>query len=114
VPPNLSVSALVDRFFMQSAERCFPVVNGETFLGLVCMADLRKIPRDEWEGTPVRAIMTPDDRLATASPSENADEALRRLAARDVDQLPVIEQGRLLGMLRRADVLRWIELHAAR
>jgi len=112
VPPNLSVSALVDRFFMQSAERCFPVVNGETFLGLVCLSDLRKVPRDEWDATPVRAIMTPADGLAAASPAESAEEALRRLAARDVDQLPVIEQGRLLGMLRRGDVLRWIELHA--
>jgi CBS domain-containing protein len=37
-------------------------------------------------------------------------EALRKLSTRDMDQVPVVDAGRLLGMLRRSDILRWIEL----
>jgi CBS domain-containing protein len=31
-----------------------------------------------------------------------------------VDQVPVVEEGRLVGLLRRRDVLRWLHLHADR
>jgi Zn-dependent protease len=118
VPSYMPVSGLVDRFFMQSAERCFPVIDTDAstgavaFKGLVCMSDLRKIGREAWDRTPVREVMTPAQSLAAVRPDESAVEALRKLGASDVDQLPVIDQqGRLQGILRRADLLRWIELH---
>jgi Zn-dependent protease/CBS domain-containing protein len=114
VDAELSVGALVERFFMPGDQRCFPVLAGGDFAGLVCLADLRKIPRDTWNTTPVRHIMTPADALAATRPDERAIDALGRLASRDVDQLPVIDQGQLVGMIRRADLLRWIELHAPR
>jgi CBS domain-containing protein len=60
----------------------------------------------------VGAIMTPADRLVTVAPSEEASVALRVLAGRDVDQVPVVEDGRLVGLLRRRDVLRRLQLQA--
>jgi Zn-dependent protease len=114
VDAGLPVGALVERFFMPGDQRCFPVLEDGGFAGLVCLADLRKIPRDSWNTTPVREIMTPAEALAATRPDERVVDALGRLATRDVDQLPVIDQGQLVGMIRRADVLRWIELHAPR
>jgi Zn-dependent protease/CBS domain-containing protein len=114
VDAELPIGALVERFFMPGDQRCFPVLNQGDFAGLVCLADLRKIPRESWSTTPVRDIMTPADALAATRPDERAADALGRLASRDVDQLPVIDQGQLVGMIRRADLLRWIELHAPR
>jgi CBS domain-containing protein len=52
------------------------------------------------------------DRLVTVAPSEEASVALRTLAGRGVDQVPVVEDGRLVGLLRRRDVLRWLQLQA--
>ena len=112
VSGHTPVSQLVDRF-MQSEDRCFPVLEGDQFVGLVCMADLRKVPRDRWDATPVRAIMTEASDVAVAWPDESAADALGKLSSRDVDQLPVVENGRLVGMLRRGDLLRWIELYRA-
>src|SRR5262249_15056049 len=114
VDVELPVGALVERFFMPGDQRCFPVLDGDDFAGLVCLADLRRIKRDAWSTTPVRAIMTPAATLAATRPDELAADALEKLASRDVDQLPVIDHGHLLGMIRRADLLRWIELHAPR
>ena len=115
VPPDLTVDALVDDYLMATDQDSFPVVADGKLLGIVSLPDVRRLRRTGWPTTTVAEIMTPADRLATVSPEENAAEALRKLTARDVEQAPVVAGGRLAGMLRRGDVLRWYELqgHAA-
>lgn len=111
VPAETTVTALVNEWFMRSGERAFPVVADDELVGLVCVADVRKLAQDAWDGAPVTAVMTPRERLAVAAPGDAAATALRKLAERDVDQLPVLDGDRLVGMLTRGDVARWLELH---
>jgi CBS domain-containing protein len=54
--------------------------------------------------------MRPDDALVCAQPEEPLGEALEQLASQDLGQLPVLDHGRLVGMLLRGDVARWLEL----
>jgi CBS domain-containing protein len=79
-------------------------------LRIVCLEDVRKLPRSEWDNNTVADIMTPAERLITTTPSEHAAEALRALTAHDVRQLPVMEQGRFMGLLRLSDIVKWINL----
>ena len=115
VPTDTTVSSVVSDWFMRSSERCFPVIEAGRLTGrltgLVCIGDVRKVPQDSWGGVPVTAIMTPRERLAVASPEEDATSALRKLAELDVDQLPVVDGDLLVGILTRADVARWLELN---
>jgi len=111
--PGLRVSALADLFLDAGDRRCFTVADGDRLVGLVCLADLRKVPRAAWSEHTVAEIMTPAQELASVRPAEEVADALRKLASRDVDQLPVVEDGHLRGILRRADVLRWLELGRA-
>jgi CBS domain-containing protein len=57
--------------------------------------------------------MTPVERLACVGPDTDAAEALAELARRNVNQLPVLEGGRLVGLLRREDVIKWLALSGA-
>jgi CBS domain-containing protein len=93
---------------MRSDQRAFPVVEGERMVGLVCLEDIRAVPQSEWPPTRVSAIMTPAGELTTLDPDEDATEALQKLASKDVDQLPVVRDGSLLGFLRRQDLIRWL------
>jgi Zn-dependent protease/CBS domain-containing protein len=111
--PLLPVSALADLFLGAGDQRCFTVADGDRLVGLVCLSDLRKVPRAAWAERTVGEIMTPAQDLASVRPGEEVADALRKLTSRDVDQLPVVEDGHLRGMLRRADVLRWLELGRA-
>jgi len=113
---DLPVARLVDDHFMSSAERAFPVVDGgDHLLGIVTLGDVRKVPREAWQTTRVRDAMTAAPQLVLAAPEESAAAALAKLANRDVEQLPVVDSGgRLLGMLRRRDILRWLELQPRR
>jgi Zn-dependent protease len=112
IDPDLPVATLVDEYFMATPERAFPVVaGGDRLSGLVTMEDMRKVSREQWPTMRVRDIMTATAELVVVMPEETAAAALAKLAQRDVEQLPVVDgDGRLLGMVRRHDILRWLEL----
>lgn len=115
VSPDWTLEELANHFLLTAGDqRCLPVARDGRLLGTVCVSDLRKVPRDEWPLRTVQHIMTPADGAAVATPNEQLDSALAKLGATDLDQLPVVEEGgRLRGILRRADVLRWLELQTA-
>lgn len=96
---------------MGSGQRGFVVQDGESFSGLVCLADIRKLPREAWDTTEVRQIMTPAAELATVAPQTDAADALALLARHGVNQLPVVEADQVIGLIRREDILRWLSIH---
>jgi len=108
------VANLIDDYIMRSDQRAFPVLDGDRFAGLVALEDARGVDRATREHKTVASIMTPADRLAIVGPGDDAAEALHKLSQRDVNQLPVVENGELRGLLRREDLLKWLSLHGAR
>ncbi len=112
VPPDVSIASLVHDFVMGTDDHGFPVVEGSDLVGLICLDDVREVPREEWDTTLVRDVMTPKDSLITVNPEEDAAEALQRLEQQDVRQLPVTKNGTLEGLLRRRDIVHWLQLES--
>lgn len=110
VAPDLSLSTFVDDRLMATEQRAFPVLEGGELRGIVTAADVRRIPRAEWSEKKVGDIMIDRKHLAVAAPDEEASSAFDKLASRDVEQLPVLDQGRFVGLFRRRDVVRWLDL----
>jgi Zn-dependent protease/CBS domain-containing protein len=112
--PSQTLRAAVDDTFMRSSEHASPVLDaGGRLLGLLCVADVRKVPREDWNRVTVFDAMLPLASLAVVTPDDSAYDALQKLGRLDVDQLPVIEAGVLVGMLTRADIARWLALNAS-
>lgn len=114
VPPQMAVNDLVNNYIMRVDQRAFPVVENGQLLGLVCLEDVRRVPRADWNQMTSANIMTPVDRLFTVRPDDPAMEALMSLGAEAVDQLPVVEDGTLAGMVRREDIMKWLVLQDER
>jgi CBS domain-containing protein len=112
VPPDCAVSDLVHEHVMGTDDQAFPVIEGGHLIGLVTLDDIRGISRDAWDSTTVREIMTSADEMITAQTDEEASEALNKLTQNDIRQLPVLQDGELAGLLRRRDMLRWLQLHS--
>jgi CBS domain-containing protein len=111
---DCSVSQLVHDHIMQTDEQSFPILKNGTrqLTGLVTLEDVRGVSRDAWDTTKVADIMMPLDKLVLVSPEDDAADALGKLTGRDVRQLPVVREGELVGMLRRRDIIRWLQLQS--
>jgi Zn-dependent protease/predicted transcriptional regulator len=114
IDPALTVQRLAEEHMMASGQRVLPVERDGRFLGLVSLSDVQKSEQRAWSRMSAAEIMTPVERLACVSPGADAAGALAELARRDVNQLPVLDDGRLVGLLRREDVIKWLALHKAR
>lgn len=110
IAPELSVEGLVRDHLLASDQQAYPVMADERLLGLVTMEDVRQVPQERWPITPVTDIMTQASELVTLAPEANAEEALTLLTRRDVEQLPVIDGGHVLGFVRRRDLVKWLAL----
>lgn len=107
-----SLQRVAEERVLAQAERALFVEDMGHVSGLITVADLSKVPRGEWETTTVRAAMVPSERVITVTSEVSALEAMRLMQEHDVHQLPVIDDGTLVGMLTRGDVLRRLELNA--
>ena len=65
----------------------------------------KAVPREAWSGTPARSVMIPAERLSAVAPDTPVEEVLRRMSESNVSQIPVLEEGRLLGMVGRDRLL---------
>jgi Zn-dependent protease len=120
VAPELPLDQFVGRYVLGHADQGFPVLllpDAETpqpLLGMMTLRDLRRFQFQEWGRTRVREAMTPLDRLSSLAPEMPAGEAFRALLESGEDQLPVTEGALLLGVLRRRDLLGYIERQVRR
>ena len=113
VPPTMVVAQLVDDHMLAGRGRCYPVVAGEELLGLITLTDIRRLERDQWASTSVYRAMTPFERLRTVAPEEDAMHVLHLMGEADVNQVPVVDGQRLVGIVSRGDVLRLIQVRRA-
>jgi CBS domain-containing protein len=54
--------------------------------------------------------MTHQHKLEIVNPEEDAADVLHKLSEGDIRQVPVVQAGRLVGLLRRQDIIRWLQL----
>ncbi len=108
VSPGLPVRVLVDDHILGRGARALPVALDGRIVGLVSLTDVKRLPTAEWDRNAVGAIMTRPP-LKTVSPREEASRALQLLIDQDVNQLLVVEDGAIVGMLSRGDMMRFLQ-----
>jgi Zn-dependent protease/CBS domain-containing protein len=111
VGPNETVAQLVHDHMLHGEHRSFLVRHSDGGLaGIVSLSDVRRVPRTDWDVARVTDIMTRYNDLATVGPEDEVEDAMELLQQREVNQLPVVVDGRsVVGLLTRSGVLRLID-----
>ncbi len=112
VEGHLSLQDFVDEYLLRSGRRCFVVVQNDRVTGLITPHEVKSVDREVWSQTSVQSVMRPFGQLRTVAPDTPAIQALELMSREDINQLPVISDGRLEGVFSRSHVLRFLRTHA--
>lgn len=112
IEADLSILYWIDEQMLLKGQRAALVTeNGQT-IGLITLNDAIKCPRAQWNNTPVRKMMTPADQFYTVKPSNNILEVLQIMQERNINQVPVMDEGEIVGWIDREHLLRILRLHS--
>jgi Zn-dependent protease/CBS domain-containing protein len=110
VPAGMALQELVDGYLLPRGRRAALVTQWDQLAGLVTLSDVRHVPREQWSQLPVSAVMVPLPKLLTVRPQQSLNDVLPLMANRDVNQAPVLDGERLVGMLSRDAIVRFLEV----
>jgi Zn-dependent protease/CBS domain-containing protein len=110
VKPDTSLDTVINEHVLPRGTRCFPVVDGGLVKGLLTIHNIKGVPRERWSSTSVDEVMTPLDGLKKVGPDEELWAAMRDMTEEGVNQLPVMDDGHLLGMLGRDNIVSFIKV----
>jgi Zn-dependent protease/predicted transcriptional regulator len=105
VSGRLSLAELVEDHILKTGQRCFVIADEGRLDGLITLHQIKTIPRERWQHTALSSVMTPLARLHVVAPDTPILKVLEVMEAGDVNQVPVISDHRLAGMISRDHVL---------
>ena len=108
----MSLQEFVDTYLLKTGQRCFAVEDQGRLVGLITPRDVGNIPRDRWDKTTVRETMRPLQELHIITPDTPVLDALKLMARNDVNQLPVVANGTLQGIVSRSQLVQLLQVRS--
>ena len=112
VAPDASVNSVVADYLLPLKLRCLPVVDHDRMVGLLTIRDINSLGHHAWPNTLAGAAMIPMEKVKTVRSDANLWDAMVLMTTEEVNQLPVVRDGRLEGLLTRADILTFLRTRA--
>jgi Zn-dependent protease/predicted transcriptional regulator len=109
---EMSVQQFVDEHLLRTAQRCFVVVEKGRVVGLVTPHDVRDVERSRWPNTHVREVMRPLEKVRSVEPGTPVLKAMELMAREDLNQVPVVSNHHVEGMISRASILQVLQSRA--
>lgn len=102
---------VVRDYIINSGQHCFVAIEDGKLQGIVTLSDIQ-IPQKRWDSTQISEIMTPASELKAAHPDQPAVDLLEQMDEYDIDQIPVLKNDRLIGMVERERLIRFLTARA--
>jgi len=109
VEGNMSLRAFAENHILRTGRHCFVVLQNGRRSGLVTLDVLKKIDRNKWPFTMVADVARRFEQLLTVSPQTPLRRALELMAQDNVNELPVVSNGELVGFVSRGHVVQFMQ-----
>lgn len=106
VPFQLTIGDLMQHYLGLARESPLLVVEGDRIRGIITPSNVKIIPERLWTVTPVIAVMTPIGKFSPAYPDEDILSLWEKMESSRLKVLPVLREGRVLGLITRDDLRR--------
>ena len=107
VGPDMTLKELSERYPALFGYRPVPVEHNGRFLGVVTNDEIKTIPRDRWDSVRLGEIMLPAKKLKAMKRTDKALRALEYIEDERLAAVPVMDAGRLVGLITRDSILYW-------
>jgi Zn-dependent protease/CBS domain-containing protein len=108
IPADTTLQGLVDDHILSSGRRSFVVKRSNEAVGLLTLHHMKEVPRTEWPTTTAAQAMIPIERTKRVKPDAELWAALEEMDRDGVNQLPVMVNGQIQGMLSREDIISYL------
>jgi predicted transcriptional regulator len=112
VDTNSNLQTFVQEHLLPTGHRCFVVSEQGRPAGIITPHEVKTVDRARWPYTTVGDVMRSLESLRTVDPERPVAEALEMMAREDVNQMPVVEQGKLAGIISRGQIVRVLQTRA--
>ena len=96
----------VEQILLRYGHTGVPVTDNKNLVGIISRRDVDKAIKHGLKHAPVKGFMT--TKVATVDADVPWDEVQRLMVQHDIGRLPVVEEGNLVGIVSRSDVLRLV------
>jgi len=100
-----NLQTFVEDYLLKTGQRCFMVTENGTPVGLITSHEVKQFEQKLWAFKTVADVMRPIENLHVVAPEMPVAEALEIIGREDVNQLPVISNGRIEGIISRDRIL---------
>jgi Zn-dependent protease/CBS domain-containing protein len=105
VSSHVTVSQLIHDHILTTGQSYFLIVENDRLEGTVTMENVKRVPKKH-RGSHLHTIMKPASELRVAHPQQSAASALGLMDEQELDQMPIVEDGKALGMVTRESLVR--------
>ncbi len=105
VGPEINLEQLVDELVFGGGRRSLVVKDKDRVVGLLTLHRIKAVPRPDWSNTTAAQVMIPVEKVKRIHPETELAEALSEMDRDGVNQLPVMVQDQIQGVLGRDDVI---------
>jgi len=110
VDADTTLERFVNDQLLDFIGRCFAVTQNNHVVGLITPDDVKRIKRDRWNQTTVSQAMRPLRSLHPVKPSASVGDALALMGRENVNQLPVVSNSHLEGVVTRSYLVQALQL----
>jgi Zn-dependent protease len=108
VPAEVTLEEMGHSYFLGGRHTRYPVVKDNRVIGIVDLRKASEIPRDQWASVTAAEVAGRDLRDVLTAPDATVESVLAQLDPDGPGAVLVVDDGRLAGIVTRADVIRLI------
>lgn len=111
IPADMSLEDVIMHHVLGVGRRSVIVLDkDDNVIGMLTLHQLQKVAREDMPRTPVSAVMIPTSQFKAVTPQTDLWSVLEEMDSDGVNQLPVMKDGKVVGIITREDLITFLKL----